>query len=228
MVKRPIAETLRVNTHEVIHGDGTRSRGLHVFCRTRAQSIDVATCEACPHLETYPASPGAPGACIVCWAPRRGAGDRAPNAAEDSFVDLAKSASVGEAMGPRVVCVGPEVGVEGLRDEFQITRAMLLPVVEPSGRLVGVLWRFDLAPSHLRELIALRHRREGAPVGTVAEQMDPHALAVQEGAPLTEALRAMTVDRARTVTVVAIDGTVVGLLSDLELLMWFARQRRGL
>ena len=84
----------------------------------------------------------------------------------------------------------------------------------------------DLAPPSVRESAALRLRLRGESMTTVGEEMDPRAISVREDLPLSEALRAITSNRARTVTVVATDGTVVGLLSDLEILIWFALERR--
>ncbi len=131
-------------------------------------------------------------------------------------------------MGSRVICVRPEVPVASLGGEFHGARSLFLPVVQGSGRLLGVLWRSDLAPPSIRENMTLRDRLGGASVTTVAEQMDLRPIVVHEGSPLSDALWAMTDYRARTVTVVGADGTVAGLLSDLEVLMWFARQRRRL
>ena len=129
-------------------------------------------------------------------------------------------------MGSHVVCVRPEVAVETLADQFHAAGAILLPVVDASARLIGVLWRSDLAPPSVRESAALRLRLRGESMTTVGEEMDPRAISVREDLPLSEALRAITSNRARTVTVVATDGTVVGLLSDLEILIWFALERR--
>lgn len=216
-----------VHTVEVIGRDGTRAKALRVFCPSQARSLDLEQCARCSRLRTLPEDPHAPGARITCSVsalepPSASAPDSIP-----SFATLAASASVGDIMGARVTCVRPEVDVTTLDGEFGPIHASLLPVVDDDAKLLGVLWRHDLAPPRMHESIALRVRLRVADRDTVADQLDPFPLTLHEGAPAIEALRAMTVDHARSIAVVGDGGRVVGTLSDLELLTWFARARRG-
>lgn len=221
-------EGLLVRTHEVIGREGARARALLVFCPSRERSVDLQTCARCPHLTSLPDAVDVPGACVRCTPPGGPALDNSIAAAPPSVAALAAQTTVGATMGSRVICVQPEVTVASVRDEFSRANAVFLPVVEASGRLLGVLWRNDLAPPKIREISALRDRLGAGSITTAAEQMDPRPIVLHEGSPLSDALRAMTVDRARTVAVVDADGAAMGLLSDLEVLMWFARQRRRL
>jgi CBS-domain-containing membrane protein len=104
------------------------------------------------------------------------------------------------------------------------SRTALFPVVDDAHHLLGLLWRPDVAPPHLRVTIQQRLRKRE---GLASEVMDTRGHVAFESTPLLEAFQRMTVDRARFLTVLSADGGVVGMLSDLDLLGWFARARRG-
>jgi CBS-domain-containing membrane protein len=148
-------------------------------------------------MRVFPSEPEAPGAELACVI------ETPPlrEVSEPSFREIARESVVGAAMGPSVVCVRAEVCVSDLRETFRTARSALLPVVDALGRLVGVVWRDD-------------------------SRVDSRALALDESASALEALRAMTIERARAVPVVGEGGAVVGVLSDIDLLGWLARERR--
>jgi CBS domain-containing protein len=118
-------------------------------------------------------------------------------------------------MGPLVVCVDAALAPVRLEQEFARARSALLPVVVPTGRFVGVLWRADLAALSSFD----------APEGAVL-RVDRRALALPESAPVRDALPAMTVDRVRAIPVLGDDGSVTGVLSDVDLLRWYGRVRK--
>ncbi len=169
-----------------------------------------------------PTSPDDPGARIVCAA-----GDemvvRVTAGTDPTFATLAAGVAVGAAMASRVVCVRPELP---LAEVFGAERSVLLPVVDAAGKLIGVLWRPDLTPAPFRKTIELRARLASFPLGVVAERMDTQHAVLHETSPLVDALRAMTVNHARSLPVVAEGEMVVGMISDIDLLTWLGRARR--
>jgi CBS domain-containing protein len=57
--------------------------------------------------------------------------------------------------------------------------------------------------------------------------MQPPRHVVSEQAPLAWAVSAIVRDRVRLVPVVDESGVLVGTITDLDLLHWFARRRKG-
>jgi CBS domain-containing protein len=221
-----MTEVLPIQTHEIIGTGGARARALRVFCPSRTQSVDLETCMRCPHLESVSEVPEARGACIACTPPTTPAAKPSVGRAlESSFAHLAATSLVGGIVGSHVTCVEPDVSMVWIDEEFGRRGVQLFPVVEPSRRLLGFVWRGDLLRP--RWQLALSDPRDSLRAGALAvEVMDKRVFSVRESDRVTEVVRVMTVDRARTVAVLAEDDTVVGLVSDLDLLRWFAATRR--
>ena len=211
-----------IRTCETLVSPNVRTKSLQVFCPFQAKSFGVDACAGCPSLRQMPATRDEPGGVIVCAAPVEH-GEQAAAVPEPTFAAWAAGVTVGAAMPSRVVCVRPELP---FALAFAVERPTLLPVVDAEGRLVGVLWRPDVAPTALRAEIQLRARLGPPSPGIVAELLDTRHAALHESSPLIDALRLMTVDHARAVPVVADGGVVVGTLSDIDLLVWFGRAKR--
>lgn len=214
---------LPIHAREVLSPSGTRVKALHVYCPSRVRSVDLATCLACPHLKTCAPDAGAPGATLSCAAPEPfEARQHTPPRHVQDLLTRAAGSTVGEMMGARVTCVEPLVSLADAEAELARSGLELLPVVGQGARFLGVFWRADLLPPRLVEALALRDRRRGRRATSAGERMDPRISAVRESAPVTHLLRAMASRHTRSVTVVSELDTVVGSVTDLELLKWFA------
>lgn len=207
-----------IRTHDVVGPSGLRKRALHVFCPPSQRSVDLDTCLACPFFRACVPDPDAHGAVIACAAPEP---PRASPRARDAFT----SVHVGEIMGAHVTCLEPSVSIADA--EAELTRAGVehLPVVGRMTRLLGVFWRRDLVPSKLGQALALRDRRRGRAATSVGECMDPRGVSVRESAPVARVIHMMVTGHVRSIAVVSELDAVVGSVTDLDLLGWFASVR---
>jgi CBS domain-containing protein len=193
-----------------------------VFCPGQRRSVAHDECRSCPRLSTIPAAPSDPGACIDC-IPLDPALLVPTATSFDACEPTGRSEPSGAVAGTRVVCVHAELPVERLRAAFQESSAIELPVVDPSGHLLGTVWRDDFARGRMnggaRPTLA-SPRRAGDLVGRAAT--------LPESASIGYAVEVLTSRRARTLILVQGDDTVAGVLTDLDLLRWLSRARRRL
>jgi CBS-domain-containing membrane protein len=114
--------------------------------------------------------------------------------------------------------------VTDLPEIFARERAPVLPVVDRSGALLGVVWRSDVAQ---RGRAAARDDAEAIAyaLGPTARTRTDRAPAISETSSLGEAAKAMARLGVRALVVVDESGRVVGLLSDVALLRAFATAR---
>lgn len=107
-----------------------------------------------------------------------------------------------------------------------------LPVVDPGGRLTGILSRFDVFRTIASESPDWQKIREQrvtvANVRTVGDIMRRDAHSVPPDAPLEEVARLIDDSDIQRVAVVDADGRLLGLVSDADLLSVFLEHRAGL
>jgi len=184
-----------------------------VFCPAQNRSVDCAECRNCPRLVSFPESVSEPGAYVEC------------NAVEPTPLgapqDRGQTAPIGALATPRVVCVDAELSVERLSAAFREWSGVELPVIDKGGRLVGTILRSDFVrarrPGDARPSFEQTHR--------VAERVS-RATALHESASVQHAVRVLASQRARTLILVQDEYVVVGVLTDLELLLGMSRLRR--
>lgn len=225
----PIRSTVRLTR------DGERVRSLSVYCPFRGRSFSTDTCESCARLVTWTEDPAAEGAHIVCASEHEDTdeiralalhiGDRMGGALEE----LGHRTPIGVVMDTAVTCVSGDVEVEALRQYLGQKTGRVVPVVNDQGTLLGVLATDRISPSipppgdsrpELRTLLS-----HLAPK-TVSEVMTAHVMAFPESGRVHDALNAMIVERVRFLPIVADDGSVVGLVWDLDLLSWLAKAQK--
>ncbi|HEV7678247.1 MAG TPA: CBS domain-containing protein [Candidatus Dormibacteraeota bacterium] len=100
--------------------------------------------------------------------------------------------------------------VEAVVDIIVGMRVTGVPVVDDGQRCVGVVTESDIL---------------GKRGGTVAEIMTADAVTVDEAMSLAEAAEIMLTRRIRRLPVVRGDGTLVGLLTRMDLVRWFGQTR---
>lgn len=126
-------------------------------------------------------------------------------------VDVAEAAiraRLLDIVGDDTTCVRPELGLTAAAELFAKEGIRAAPVVDPDGRLVGVLSRTDL-----------RGRKKN---GTVSDAMSTVAHALPEEAPVAYAISLMARDRIHEVPLVDPQGRVVGMVSAIDALRWVA------
>jgi CBS domain-containing protein len=148
-----------------------------------------------------------------------------------SVLDYAQVAGV---MSADVTCVRDDVSVEDLAALLLERRISGVPVVDEAGGLIGVVSKTDvvrdgfensgvepLGPAVARELGAGFHSLE---IGqrTVKDIMSGMNFALPEDATLSQACALMAYEGVHRVPVTGIDGSVIGILSALDILRWVA------
>ena len=195
---------LRIRSRETIEPGPSVSSSGTVHCPRRDGAVTVEECLGCPACAGIADDEN--GRHVVCQVdetsepPRRRArrptdGDRTPLAA---------------VMSGDLVCVSPDLPVESLVSLLVDRGFSGVPVVNSAGKPVGVVSKSDLVT--------------GARSGLVRDIMMPIAFTLPEGASLSHAAALMAYENIHRVPVVAADGTVVGIVSAMDIVRWVAEQ----
>ncbi len=225
-------ERVPIRTTTRLTPGGERHRELSVYCPFQARTFGAEECQHCARLVTWTDDPTAEGAAIVCASEQTETravalhfGDRMSGSLEEE----AARTPIGVVMASTCVTAEGELEIAELRLMLGEKTGRAFPVVDRDGALLGVISADRLGPSvpppppsrpGLRELLSRL-----APT-KVREVMTAHVVAFPENGRVREALNAMLVERVRYLPVVSSEGTVVGLVWDLDLLSWLARANR--
>lgn len=186
---------LWVHERTIVGSEGAHARSSSVFCPYGECSVPFETCKACERFsELSPAAPDRPAA-VVC-------------AKEIGRFRVQSSPRAGELMNPEALCIRDDVRVDELKN-VGLPETSSTPVVGPLGELVGMVRPRDLGA-----------RKRSA---TVAEVMTGRSAAAMEQASVSEAAAIMAGKRVRRLPILALDGSVIGVVDDLQLLRWIAR-----
>jgi CBS domain-containing protein len=208
---------LAIRSHHVL-GAHERVVRLQVFCPDQRRSVGYDKCRACPRISIVPGNPSEPGACIGCTP-----AETAPPRSVDACTSPRQDEAIGTLSGPRVLCIHAELPVDRLANAFREWSGVELPVVDGQGRLLGTVWRDDFVR-------ARRHASIGptSDPPRLANDCVDHANTLHEGSSIAHAVEALASRRARTLILIQDDNAVAGVLTDLDLLRWFAHERRRL
>jgi CBS domain-containing protein len=193
---------LRLHVRRILRGGGREALERTVECPWRDRTVEVARCAECAKGEGPRAS--APG---FQWCELAGASGATGEAVSAGRVGLAR------IMTRDVVCVTPDVPLDDLATTLDELGISGVPVVDEECRPIGVVTRADLIGVAGGSLWAT----------TVADVMMPFAFSVPEGATLQHAVELMAAEGVHRVPVVGLDGTVVGIVSTMDVVRWLAR-----
>jgi CBS domain-containing protein len=210
-MKRPTGTQLRVRERTTIGAAGPRPAEPTVHCARHERAALVSACLSCAY--GGPQQDGPDGALVCCRYPDAAnitlpgvrARRRAPSDAERTPLSSIMSAGV--------VAVASDLPVESLALLLLQQRIGGVPVVNDAGRPIGVVSRSDLLRLELDPT-------EGA---VVADIMMPVAFTLTESASISHAAALMAYEDIHRVPVVSSDGTVVGIVSSLDIVRWLAR-----
>lgn len=134
-------------------------------------------------------------------------GSRLPSAADRT--------QLRRVMTSRVVCVRSDLETAALVSILIDLDLRAVPVVDAEGRPIGIVSRSDL----------LRRRRDDGDRRSerVVDVMMSLAFSLPETASLSRAAAVMAYECVHRIPVVAVDGTVVGIISSLDVVRWLAR-----
>lgn len=130
---------------------------------------------------------------------------------------------VADLMTTDVVCVGPDCGLDALAALLVRRCVGGVPVVDETGRLLGVVSKTDLVRARGEEApdacaaafdpgVVAR-----PPPSVVRDIMTPLAFTLQEDAPLRTAAALLVYEGVHRAPVVSRGGRLVGILSTLDL-----------
>lgn len=192
-------EHLPLRTRRLIGAAGAELVTQTVHCPIRNASVPVEECEACMRLVTRDERRVT---CRTLPVTLDAAAARlralVPRAAEETPLHL--------VMRRDVACVTPGAPLAVVRRDLLAGRCDAVPVVDDQGYPLGMITKTDLL------------RTPGAHVA--GEVMTPLALTLEETASLADAAALMNTERVSHLSIVAHDGTVVGLLSSEALVRW--------
>ncbi len=213
MTEAPELEVrLPIRVRRTIDGGGEMSALMLVYCERRRRSITLDDCAECQDCDGVHVDPLEENSYVTC---RRSGLFTSATTLEEQAAPNGDRTPVHAVMGRRVICVAPDTQTALLRDILLERGLTGAPVVDTAGTVIGFVSRADL----------LRSTWPSVPT-TVGEIMTPLAVTVSETASLAEASALMALEGVHRLPVVnnAMSGKVVGVISALDVLGWFARR----
>ncbi len=222
---------LEVRTRSTVRPGGQVSTHRSVHCPTRDASVSVRECVLCVDCEGMHATED--GATLTC---RRGALEQDAARSRRRRPTEASRLPLSSVMTGDIVCVRPGLTIEALAALFVDRRISGAPVVDDSGRPIGVVSKSDLVRARVEDGVALvadvwrpedawtvhGFHLEPQSAGTVADIMMPLAFTLPEDATLSQAAAIMACEGVHRVPVTAGDGTIVGIVSAMDVVRWLA------
>ena len=146
-----------------------------------------------------------------------------------------------QVMSREVICLKPEASVESLRATLVENGISGAPVVDDSGKVVGIVSITDVVRDQhergetMEESEEVRLQSKGGisyspgpgfrmmdPGATVADVMSRKVITIRENTSVAEASELMAKNHVHRLPVVSDKGKVVGLVSSLDILGWVA------
>jgi CBS domain-containing protein len=203
---------LPIRVRRTIDGAGEMTATMLVHCDSRRRSITLDDCTNCDQCGAVRVDPLEEDSYVTC---RKGLVFGADDTVEERAVADGDRTRVWSVMPRRVVCVLQDAKTDLLRDILLERGVTGAPVVDPLGTVIGFVSRADLLRGNWP-----------SPATVVGEIMTPLAVTVSESASLAEASALMALEGIHVLPVVnnAAAGNVVGVISALDVLRWFARK----
>ena len=229
---------LGIRVRRVVARDGRESSHSTVFCRLQTKSVSVDECKACDGYQGVTTDPTDRDSFVVCSHLADGHESLAlPRQDSSSLTGIppeALAASVASVMSREVVCIQADVSVDELVLLLVEHGISGVPVVDQTGRPIGVVSRTDLLWEDYDEAEArmersrnrhLKKSEEARPKRPLAvgEIMTSTVFSLPEGTPVSQAAAAMVQQGVHRLPIVDDNGAVVGILSAGDLLAWLAR-----
>jgi len=208
------------------------------YCPVRDRALSAEECIACRHCRADGNDAADIAGCADPMA-RCSSGEemlRAPRPRS-----LADRTPLWRVMRPCVICVRADLGIDTLMSLLVGFELRAVPVVDESGRPVGVVSRSDLVEhwyeSDSTTPTRLRARGRGTsrgeylgggfhalpPAQTVADVMMYIAFTLCEDTSLSHAAALMAYEAVPRIPVVSFEGKVVGIVTAMDVVRWLAQ-----
>jgi len=186
---------LSIHERRTLSRDGALSPERTIRCTQRGE-VFVLNCLFCSHNGGI-RDAGGGRRFILCDDPEANASDE----------------SVSALMTPTVLCVQRDVGVAAIVKLLLAHAISAVPVVDADGRPIGMVSKTDL----------VRHIGDDALSTTIAaDVMTPLVYSISEQAAAANAAALMAYEGIHHLPVLSSTGRVVGIVSALDVLRWFA------
>ncbi|HKU37374.1 MAG TPA: CBS domain-containing protein [Polyangiales bacterium] len=221
-------QPLQIRLRQVFSGNGESRVTESVYCPARERSMWVDACRACDHCQGVYAGTG--DASVFCDHPK--AQDVPLRRIFHSRAVTPDATPVAELMTTHVFCVRPDVSLESLRTLLIERKISGVPVVDERGKPIGIVSKTDLVRHRFEDgetaavdpRLGLGFHVSELAEGTVADVMSPLPITVSEDTPVSRVAAAMASEAVHRLPIVGADGAVVGIISALDLVGWYARR----
>lgn len=217
---------IRIRTRRVFSGSGESTDARTVHCPARGSSVSASACQLCGHDRGFHVSPAEE----VLFCDHEEAREAMPEQPQPIRNQLRDRTPVRELMTAQVLCVRPDVSLEALQSLLLERGISSAPVVNDRGEPLGMVSKTDLVQHrHDAGETEMVERRVEAGFhtsalveATVADIMTPLSITLPEDALIAQAAAVMAYERMHTLPVVGVDGTVIGIVSSLDIARWYA------
>jgi CBS-domain-containing membrane protein len=214
---------LGVRSRETFRGDAGPSLEFGVLCPVSGLDVPLDECVRCKDSRGLRLGASMHETFVVCDANVDELDGTLPGATESNPRPDAASAdesTIASIMTTKVICVGPELSVAALGALFLDRGISGAPVVDESGRAIGMVSKTDLVRHHHEQRMAADEHREQF----VADIMMPMAFCLPANESVTKAAALMAFEGMHRVPVVNTHRQIVGLVSPLDVMRWMARR----
>ena len=234
------ARPLDVRVRCVLHGDGSDSRFASVYCPVRERSTSVEACSQCERWTGLRVDAERQATFVMCHHSDEPA--RKPDPPADFAMAEHTAKPVGEIISKTTICLTGDMSIEQATSLLLERGLSGVPVVDESGKPIGVLSRSDLLRSdqlrgetHESSPPPRMRTREGfevsldagfhesEPTVTVAEVMTPVVVWVDERSSVGQAAALMAYEGIHQLPVLSEERVVVGLVTSVDILRWLGK-----
>jgi CBS domain-containing protein len=228
---------LRVRT--ILGGGGEIQAEVSLYCPARETSLGIEACEGCARFGGLHFDKERRETSAVCGYEDTEQ-DRAARSTDVGGCATDASTPVAAIMSRDVVCVRPDVGVDAILALLVERSIGSIPVVDASGKPVGIVSKSDLLRAErdaagTEEIRSPPRRARPAEIEpgchvfepssrTARDLMTPLVLSLHESSNIGQAASLMAYEGVHRVPVVSTDGAVVGIVSSMDVMRWFGRQ----
>ncbi len=237
----PKANVDRRIRERTVHGDGGPEQELIVECPFRAQWPALNVCLDCEHFKGYALAADGEESFITCARHDEASRFTLPLAANER--SRALRTPVTDVMSDPI-CVRKDVELEELAAIFTARKISGMPVVDAESKPIGIVTKSDLIEARAGHIDADAEERgedESAPrsthgkkVGagfqekacsrlTAGDLMTPVVFSLPATASLADAVAVMAAKGVHRVPVVSGAGSVVGVVSALDVSKWLGK-----
>lgn len=228
---RTPGKDLHVRTRRTVQEGGRIAASKSVHCPRRDGSVSVAECLLCADCEGIRTA--ADGSYLACSHPLATEPPLDEHLRARRVRSGADRIPLSAIMTGDVICVRSDLSIETLAALFVDRCITGAPVVDESGRPIGVVSKSDLVQAGLElndlgevdesvEELPQGFHLEPSSRGTVADIMMPMAFVLPENATLSHAAALMAYEGVHRVPVVATNGKVAGIISSMDVVRWLA------